>query len=66
MRLVALCFDNPVQVAQNIFNNLEEGGWVEIQDPDLIITSPDGSHEGTCRSAPGSNVDLTTKANPLA
>ena len=46
MRLVALCFDKPERVFENCFKNLEPGGWIEIQDPDLVIQSTDGSHEG--------------------
>lgn len=46
LRVMFTCFDNPKQVLQTIFDNLNPGGWVEYQDTamELVGTEP-GIHE---------------------
>ncbi|CAK4030673.1 related to methyltransferase [Lecanosticta acicola] len=46
-RLMAGCFADWPSLLQKAFDNLEEGGWLELQDYGLPVKSFDQSHIGT-------------------
>jgi 2-polyprenyl-3-methyl-5-hydroxy-6-metoxy-1,4-benzoquinol methylase len=48
MRAVVGGLASPEKVARHCFEHLEPGGWVEFQDPEMKVRSPDGSHIGMC------------------
>jgi hypothetical protein len=41
------CFDDPIQVMRNAYNNMKPGGWIEYQDGLARFNSMDGTHHGT-------------------
>jgi hypothetical protein len=49
------CFDDPLQVMKNAYDNMKPGGWIEYQDGPAYCTSVDGTHHGTS-FALGSNL----------
>ncbi|KAJ9145131.1 S-adenosyl-L-methionine-dependent methyltransferase [Pleurostoma richardsiae] len=46
-RAIVTCFRDNRAMAQKIFDNLEPGGYFELQDPCLPAVSDDGSMDGT-------------------
>ncbi|KAG9248500.1 S-adenosyl-L-methionine-dependent methyltransferase [Calycina marina] len=46
-RAILSCFNDTAAVFQQAFDNLNEGGWIEIQDGLGFITGQDESFEGT-------------------
>jgi SAM-dependent methyltransferase len=46
-RFLVTAFDDPLQVMRNAYRHMRPGGWIEYLDPCIIMSSPDGSHEGT-------------------
>lgn len=47
MRLVNSCFDNHRTVFKKAYDNLEPGGWIELNDATFELLCTDGSVEGT-------------------
>lgn len=47
MRLVVTCFDSHLAVFRKSFDNLNPGGWIEIQDATFEILCTDGSCTGS-------------------
>ncbi|KUI56233.1 tRNA1(Val) (adenine(37)-N6)-methyltransferase [Cytospora mali] len=47
MRLVNSCFDNHRTVFKKAFDNLQPGGWIELNDATFELLCTDGSIEGT-------------------
>lgn len=43
LRVVFTCFDNPRNVLQTIYDNLQPGGWVEYQDTAMELMGSDPS-----------------------
>ncbi|KAK4545871.1 hypothetical protein LTR36_002435 [Oleoguttula mirabilis] len=46
-RLMGGCFADWPNFFRQAYQNLEPGGWIEIQDYGLPVKSADGTHEGT-------------------
>lgn len=47
MRLVSYCFDDHPTVFRKCFDNLEPGGWLELNDSTFVLVCDDGSVRGT-------------------
>lgn len=47
MRLVNSCFDDHRTVFRKAFDNMEPGGWIELNDATFELLCTDGSVEGT-------------------
>ena len=47
MRLVSYCFDDYQTVFRKCFDNLEPGGWLELNDSTFVLVCDDGSVRGT-------------------
>jgi hypothetical protein len=55
--MLATCFDDTKVVIAKAFNHLQAGGWLEFQDPLLVVRSFDSTHEGTAFSQLTMNVN---------
>lgn len=47
MRLVSCAFDDFSAVFRKCFDNLEPGGWLELNDSTFVLVCDDGSIRGT-------------------
>lgn len=47
MRLVSCSFDDYQTVFRKCFDNLEPGGWLELNDSTFVLACDDGSIRGT-------------------
>ncbi|KUI54300.1 hypothetical protein VP1G_01784 [Cytospora mali] len=47
LRMVHTCFDNHQEVIRKCYDNLEPGGWIELQDAVFKLLCTDGSANGS-------------------
>lgn len=69
MRLVSYNFDDYPTVFRKCFDNLEPGGWMELNDATFELVSEDGSMSGTsiekwCQRMSQALVSMGRDPNP--
>ncbi|KAH8646205.1 S-adenosyl-L-methionine-dependent methyltransferase [Xylariales sp. PMI_506] len=62
LRFVVSCFNETRTVIKNVFDNLNEGGWIEFHDGILGQGCQDGSYEGTANRAMNEQFEMAYKA----